>query len=63
MNLIEMARKAGMEVLLDAQIGRETYHSVCGPISSLQRFAEEIRQALNAGTVVPDLYAAGQPEI
>jgi hypothetical protein len=60
MNLIEMARKAGMQVLLDAQIGRETYHSVCGPLSSLQRFAEEVREALYAGTTVSNIQAAQQ---
>ncbi|NPT57632.1 hypothetical protein GNZ13_24435 [Paraburkholderia sp. 5N] len=53
MNLIEMARKAGMQVLLDAQIGRETYHSVCGPISSLQRFAEEVVKSMNPGQTAP----------
>ncbi len=60
MNLIEMARKAGMQVLLDAQIGRETYHSVCGPLSSLQRFAEEVRMALNQETTMRDFQAAQQ---
>ena len=48
MDLIEMAKKAGMQVLLDAQIGSQMYHSVCGPLSSLQRFADEVGRALAA---------------
>ncbi|CAG9241221.1 hypothetical protein [Paraburkholderia caribensis] len=48
MDLIEMAKKSGMQVLLDAQIGSQMYHSVCGPLSSLQRFAEEVGKALAA---------------
>ena len=47
-DLIEMAKKSGMQVLLDAQIGSQMYHSVCGPLSSLQRFAEEVGKALAA---------------
>lgn len=43
-----MAKKSGMQVLLDAQIGSQMYHSVCGPLSSLQRFAEEVGKALAA---------------
>ena len=48
MDLIEMAKKSGMQVLLDAQIGSQLYHSVCGPLSSLQRFADEVGKALAA---------------
>jgi hypothetical protein len=47
-DLIEMAKKSGMQVLPDAQIGSQMYHSVCGPLSSLQRFAEEVGKALAA---------------
>ncbi len=43
-----MAKKSGMQVLLDAQIGSQMYHSVCGPLSSLQRFADEVGKALAA---------------
>ena len=48
MDLIEMAKKSGMQVLLDAQIGSQAYHSVCGPLASLQRFADEVRKAMAA---------------
>jgi hypothetical protein len=47
-DLIEMAKKSGMQVLLDAQIGSQMYHSVCGPLASLQRFADEVGKALAA---------------
>ncbi len=43
-----MAKKSGMQVLLDAQIGSQMYHSVCGPLSALQRFADEVGKALAA---------------
>lgn len=43
-----MAKKSGMQVLLDAQIGSQAYHSVCGPLASLQRFADEVRKAMAA---------------
>jgi hypothetical protein len=57
-DLIEMAKKSGMQVLLDAQIGSQAYHSVCGPLASLQRFADEVKKALAAEaaaqTVIPE---------
>lgn len=37
-----IARAAGLQILLDARIGRETYHSVSGSLLSLQRFAETV---------------------
>ncbi|AXE96621.1 MULTISPECIES: hypothetical protein [Paraburkholderia] len=48
MDIIEIAKNAGMQLLLDAKIGRETYHSVCGSLSSLQRFADAVRAAAAA---------------
>ncbi|MFM0225646.1 hypothetical protein [Paraburkholderia dipogonis] len=44
MDIIDMARQSGMAVILDARIGREEYHSVCGSLSALQKFADAIRQ-------------------
>jgi len=38
-----MARQSGMAVILDARIGREEYHSVCGSLSALQKFADAVR--------------------
>jgi hypothetical protein len=48
MDIIELARQAGLQVLLDARIGSQTYHSVCGSLPSLQRFAEAIEAATRA---------------
>jgi hypothetical protein len=44
MDIVGMARSAGLTVVLDGRIGREEYQSVCGSISALQRFAESLRQ-------------------
>ena len=51
MNIIDLATRAGLLVLLDARIGNETYHSVCGSLAALQRFADAIGSA--AQTVRP----------
>jgi hypothetical protein len=41
-DILKIARTAGLQILLDARIGRETYHSVSGSLSSLQRFADAV---------------------
>jgi hypothetical protein len=41
-DIVSIARTAGLQILLDARIGRETYHSVSGSLSSLQRFADAV---------------------
>lgn len=46
MDIIELARQAGLEVLLDARIGSQSYHSVCGSLPALQRFAEAIEASM-----------------
>jgi len=43
--LIELARAAGLTVILNGRIGREEFHSVSGSISALERFAEACRAA------------------
>ncbi|RFU44830.1 hypothetical protein [Paraburkholderia sp. DHOC27] len=56
MDIVKLARSSGLQILLDARIGRETYHSVSGSLSSLQRFADAIRAALEderADSLVP----------
>ncbi len=40
-----MARESGMAIILSARIGREEYHSVCGSLSALQKFADAVRQS------------------
>jgi hypothetical protein len=46
MDIVKLARTSGLQILLDARIGRETYHSVSGSLSSLQRFADAVRAAI-----------------
>lgn len=46
MDIIELAREAGLQVLLDARIGTVNYHSVCGSLTALQRFADAIEAAM-----------------
>jgi hypothetical protein len=43
MDIIDMARESGMAIILDARIGREEYHGVCGSLSALQKFADAVR--------------------
>ncbi|RDU94663.1 hypothetical protein DWV00_32680 [Trinickia dinghuensis] len=45
MDIIELAREAGLQVLLDARIGTVTYHSVAGSLTALQRFADAVEAA------------------
>lgn len=42
MDIVKIARATGLQILLDARIGRETYHSVSGSLLSLQRFADAV---------------------
>ncbi|CAB3742796.1 hypothetical protein LMG24238_06942 [Paraburkholderia sediminicola] len=44
-DIVELAREAGLTVVLNGRIGQQEYHSVTGPISALQRFAEAYRTA------------------
>lgn len=47
--LLEIARRAGMLVMLDAQIGQQRYHSVAGSVASLTRFANALCEAMRSG--------------
>ena len=42
-SVLDLAREAGMTVMLDACIGRERYHSVTGSCAALERFARACR--------------------
>ena len=44
-DIVELARKAGLTVVLNGRIGLQDYQSVSGPISALERFAEAYRAA------------------
>ncbi|RDU95906.1 hypothetical protein [Trinickia dinghuensis] len=48
MNIEEIAREAGMQVVLDGRIGRQEYKSVYGTLQALRRFADSICE-LTAG--------------
>lgn len=50
MDILELARQAGLQVLLDARIGSQTYHSVSGSLPALQRFAEAVAAAAREGS-------------
>jgi hypothetical protein len=43
MDIVNIARQAGMTVVLEARIGRQEYHSVHGSLAALESFAERIR--------------------
>ena len=43
MDIVKLAKDAGMLVVLDGRIGREEYRSVYGSMQALQRFAEALR--------------------
>jgi hypothetical protein len=40
MNILDLARKSGITVVLDAKIGRQEYRTVHGSVEALERFAE-----------------------
>jgi hypothetical protein len=45
-DIVKIAKAAGLQILLDARIGQQTYHSVSGSLSSLQRFADAVCAAM-----------------
>jgi len=72
MNTLEMARAAGFVILLDGKIGRETYHSVMGSLSALERFqalcggrgcgtADERKQSADSRDSVPSVHEGREP--
>jgi hypothetical protein len=46
MDIVKLAKDAGMLVVLDGRIGREEYRSVYGSIHALRRFAEALRASI-----------------
>jgi hypothetical protein len=46
MDIVKLAKDAGMLVVLDGRIGREEYRSVYGSMHALQRFAEALRASI-----------------
>ncbi len=49
--ILAIARRAGMQVVLDGLIGRESYHSVTGSLSSLQRFVADMYNLMLDGSL------------
>lgn len=47
-DILELARRAGLLVTLDGQIGREKYQSIAGSLASFMRFVDALRQTLAA---------------
>lgn len=45
-DLLNIARKCGMTILLDGKIGQQAYMSVSGSTDALQRFAHDVRASL-----------------
>lgn len=50
MDVIELARVSGLQVVLDGRIGREEYQSVCGSVDALRRFADAISSSIKMPT-------------
>jgi hypothetical protein len=48
MDILELARRSGMTVVLEAKIGRQEYHAVHGSLASLEQFAELVAQSRQA---------------
>ncbi|RDV00398.1 hypothetical protein [Trinickia dinghuensis] len=48
MDVLDLAQHCGMQVTLDARIGREEYRSVYGSIEALQRFADALLVSIAA---------------
>ncbi|MGF6507982.1 hypothetical protein [Paraburkholderia sp. 32] len=46
MDVIELARASGLQVVLDGRIGREEYQIVCGSVDALQRFADAVSMSI-----------------
>lgn len=54
MDIIKLAKDAGLEVLLQGRIGTQEYHSVSGTVQSLERFAEAFaatKTNINSGRI------------
>ncbi|MEX3958328.1 hypothetical protein B0G57_11670 [Trinickia symbiotica] len=46
MDILDLARKSGMTVVLEAKIGRQEYQSVHGSLEALEAFAELVATAV-----------------
>ncbi|WP_165848155.1 hypothetical protein [Paraburkholderia lacunae] len=46
MDILDMARQAGMTIVLDAKIGRQEYRTVYSSVKALESFAELVAASL-----------------
>ncbi|MFP3563467.1 hypothetical protein [Paraburkholderia sp. SIMBA_030] len=54
MDILDMARKAGMTIVLDAKIGRQEYQTVYGSVKALESFAELVAASLECESLHQD---------
>ncbi|MGF7000459.1 hypothetical protein [Paraburkholderia madseniana] len=54
MDILDLARKSGMTVVLDAKIGRQEYRTVHGSVAALERFAELLAVSMHDELVEQD---------
>jgi hypothetical protein len=54
MDILDLARKSGMTVVLDAKIGRQEYRTVHGSVTALERFAELLAASMHDELVEQD---------
>ncbi|HEY1997729.1 hypothetical protein [Paraburkholderia sp.] len=54
MDILDLARKSGMTIVLDAKIGRQEYRTVHGSVAALERFAELVASSLHDEPVEQD---------
>ncbi|SOE51424.1 hypothetical protein SAMN05446635_0376 [Burkholderia sp. OK233] len=54
MDILDLARKSGMTVVLDAKIGRQEYRTVHGSVAALERFAELFAASMHDELVEQD---------
>ncbi|MDB5785575.1 MAG: hypothetical protein JWQ50_5490 [Caballeronia mineralivorans] len=61
MNIIQLARDAGMLVVLDGRIGCTEYRSVHGTLDAFQRFVHALELVLAQGPTGAGASASGRP--
>jgi predicted kinase len=47
MDILDLALKSGITVVLDAKIGRQEYRTVHGSVAALERFAELLAESMH----------------
>jgi hypothetical protein len=54
MDILELARKSGMTIVLDAKIGRQEYRTVHSSVDALERFAELVAASVECEALEHD---------